>query len=282
MISKEYLRKIKLVVFDLDGTLIDDNNTISNEIISLISELSKHGVMFTIATGRLISAVLDHADSIGIKIPLITLDGTLIQRRPGEKCLYKSPLSSKHVKRAIKLANENFLKVALCHDKAIYYNEENALFPQLVNKFGAKYQQVISYDNYLEDVLEVILVGDNSTGVRNAARKMSFPYTMGVRASYYKSQSEGGNYFLEIRKMGSSKGNGLKILQKHLKIKMKQTVVFGDWYNDKSLFENDSLKIAVANAVPEIKKMADIVLKKTNNEGGVAEFLSILLEAKKS
>ena len=62
---------------------------------------------------------------------------------------------------------------------------------------------------------------------------------------------------------------------------MHNTAVLGDWYNDKSLFDTDALKIAVANAVPEIKKMADIVTKRNNNEEGVAEFLKILLQAKK-
>ena len=81
--------------------------------------------------------------------------------------------------------------------------------------------------------------------------------------------------------MGSSKGEGLKKLLKYLKLKEKETAVLGDWYNDKSLFETDALKIAVANAVPELKYMADFVTKRTNNEDGVAEFLKMLYKAKK-
>jgi len=125
-----------------------------------------------------------------------------------------------------------------------------------------------------------VICGDFHTNIKHVSAKMSFPWTFGIRSSYYKSHSQGDTYYLEIRKMGCSKGEGLRKLLKHLKIKMKDTAVVGDWYNDKSLFDSDALKIAVANAVPELKRMADFVTKGTNNEEGVAEFLKILLQAK--
>jgi Cof subfamily protein (haloacid dehalogenase superfamily) len=281
MIDKNILRKIKLVVFDLDGTLVNDQNQIGEETKSLIKELSSLDVQFSIATGRLLSAVTNHADELGIKIPLITLDGTLIQRYPGDKSIFEAHLPAKYVQRALKLADKFLVQVALCHDKAIYYTEENALFPQLMDKFGAKYQQVFSYDNYVDETLEVVLVSDYKDNVKHISSKMSFPYTFGVKTSFYKSQSQGGSYYLEIRKMGCSKGDGLKRLLNHLKLKMRETAVVGDWYNDKSLFENDSLKVAMENAVPELKRMADLILKKNNNEDGVADFLKMLLQAKK-
>ena len=282
MIDKGLLRKIELVVFDLDGTLTDDNDQIGDETKSLIKELTSFGVKFTIATGRLLSAVTHHADSLEIKIPLITLDGSLIKRYPTGQNVFESFLPEKHVLRALKLADKYLLKVALCHDYAIFYTEENAMIPLFLDKFGARYEKISSYEQYLSKTLEVVICGDYQNSVRHAASKMMFPWTFGVRSSYYKSQSSSGMYYLEIRKMGCSKGEGLRKLLKHQKIKMKHTAVIGDWYNDKSLFDTDALKIAVANAVPEIKKMADFVTHKTNNEEGAAEFLRMLLRAKKN
>ena len=281
MIKKEYLRKIKLVVMDLDGTLVDDGDTINDKTVELIKDLRKLGVEFTIATGRLLSAVTHHADKLEIKIPLITLDGTIVNRYPGEPSIFESYLLTKHVKRAINLAGKFSLTVALCHDSAIFYTEENAVLPTLLNKYGATFKEVYSYDNYLNETLEVVICGDNMESVRHVANKMSFPYTFGVRTSFYKSRNQGGTYYLEIRKMGSSKGDSMRVLQKHLHVKMRETAVVGDWYNDKSLFETDAIKVAVANAVPEIKKMSDYVTKHTNNENGIAEFLTMLYRAKK-
>lgn len=280
MISKEILRRIKLVVFDLDGTLTDDNDRIGDETKSLIKELSHYGVKFTIATGRLLSAVLEHADDLDIKVPLITLEGTLIKRYPGEKSVFESHLPQKYVLRALKLTDQYLLNIALCHDSAIYYTEENAIIPRKLDKFGAKYEEISSYEKYLDGTLEVIICGDYNTNIKHVASKMSFPWTFGVKPSYYKSHASGDTYYLEIRKMGCSKGEGLRKLLKHLNIKMKDTAVVGDWYNDKSLFDTDALKIAVANAVPELKRMADFITKGSNNEEGAAEFLKLLLQAK--
>ncbi|MCX7874731.1 MAG: HAD family hydrolase [Melioribacteraceae bacterium] len=281
MINKEILKDIKLVVFDLDGTLLDENGNVGEESKNLINELSQKGVLFSIATGRLLSATTDIADELNIKIPLITLDGTLIQRFPNEKSIYVSYVKPSYVKRALHLADKYLLNVALCHDNAIYYTEENSIFPNMVDKFGAKYKQVYSYENFIDKTLEVVLASDYQPNIKLVANKMRFPFTLGLSSSYYKTNREGGIYLLEIRKLGSSKGDGLKKLLKHLKIKMKNTAVIGDWYNDKSLFENDSIKIAMGNAVPELKRMADYVLKKTNNEDGVADFLKMILQAKK-
>ncbi|PKL84197.1 MAG: hypothetical protein CVV24_01100 [Ignavibacteriae bacterium HGW-Ignavibacteriae-3] len=281
MLNKEILRRIKLVVFDLDGTLLDDDGNISDETVDLIHQLSALGVQFSIATGRLLSAVTDIADRLKIEIPLITLDGTLIQRSPGGDNIFESYLPAKYVSRALRLADQYLLKIVLCHDSAVYYTEGNDHSPIFRSKAGAKFKQVASYDNYLKGTLEIVLAGEYQDSMRYVAKKMTFPYTFGIRSSYYKSQSEGGTYFLEIRKLGCSKGEGLKKLIRHLKIKIQHTAVIGDWYNDKSLFETEALKVAVSNAVPEIRKMADMVTNKNNNEGGVAEFLKMLLQTKK-
>ncbi|MCX6168813.1 MAG: Cof-type HAD-IIB family hydrolase [Ignavibacteriales bacterium] len=281
MFSKEFLRKIELVVFDLDGTLLNDNGNLGEETKMLVKELTQLGVKFSIATGRLLSAVTEYADLLEINIPLITLDGSLIQRSPGEKSIFEAYLPKKYVLRSLHLADKYLLKIALCHDLAIYFTEGNAHVPLILNKFGAKYKQVDAYDDFLDKTLEVVIMGDYKESVKYVAKKMTFPHTFGIRSLYYKSQSLGGTYYLEIRKMGCSKGEGLRKLIRHLKIRMDKTAVLGDWYNDKSLFDTDALKIAMTNAVPEIKKMADIITNRTNNEDGVAEFLKILLQAKK-
>ncbi len=54
----------------------------------------------------------------------------------------------------------------------------------------------------------------------------------------------------------------------------------GDWHNDRTLFETKALKVAVDNAVIEIKGLADYITSKTNEEDGVAEFLEMVMKAK--
>lgn len=281
MLNKETLRKIELVVCDLDGTLLDDNNQLNSETANLVKELKSNGVLFSIATGRLHNAVKKYTDILDISIPVISLDGTFIKSPIDNNIIFESYIPERYVKRAIKLADRYYLKIALCQESAIYFTEDNANVQYLLEKTDTVFKQVDSYDNYLRNTLEIIMIGDQRTNVKTAANRMSFPYTLGVRSNYFKSHSHGGVYYIEIRKMGASKGDGLMKLCNHLKINIKNTAVIGDWYNDKSLFDTNALKIAVANAVPELKKMADYITNKSNDDNGVAEFLELLLKIRK-
>jgi len=281
MINKEVLRQIKLVVSDLDGTLLNDNGDLDKSTIDLIHQLNKNNVPFALATGRLFNAIKDYIQILNLKIPQITLDGTYIVNPFSNEVLFEEYLPRKYVKRALSLSDKYLLKVALCHGSAILYTKENSLISDMLEKYNANYSLVETYEDHLDNTLEILITSEYSEQLRYVSKKMSFPYTYGIRNSFYKSQTHGGIYYLEIRKIGSSKGEGLKKLCEHLNIKVKEAAVIGDWYNDKTLFETDALKVAMANAVPEIKRLSDIVTRKDNNCGGAAEFLEILLSAKK-
>ena len=279
MIPKEKLKNIKLIVSDLDGTLLNGSNEIGIESQKLIKALVAKGMRFTFATGRLHSAVVDHAKLLGLRTPLITLDGSLIKSLSDE-LVYQSYLKQKHVKKAIRLADFHLLNIGLCHADAIYYTEHSPLVPQLLDKFGATYIEVDSLDDLLDETLEIVLASDYKASVKFAEKKLTFPNALGLNTSFYKSHRRNDTYFFEVRKHGASKGKGLTRLLKKLKINIENVAVMGDWHNDKSLFETNAVKVAVENAVSEIKSRADFITSKSNQEDGVAEFLEMVLKAK--
>ena len=279
MINAGKLKNIKLIVSDLDGTLLNGFNEIGSESQKLIKALLTKGMRFTFATGRLHSAALTHAIQLGLKTPLITLDGSMI-KTISNQVIFESYLSKKYVKKSLNLADFNLVNIALCHADAIYYTEHSPLVPQLIDKFGANFVEVDSLENYLDETLEVVFAGDYKDSLKFIERKMSFPYAFGLNTSFYKSERRGQYYFFEVRKHGSSKGKALERLLKYLKINITDVAVIGDWHNDRTLFETNALKIAVNNAVGEIKSKADFITTKDNENDGVAEFLEMVLKAK--
>ncbi|MBK7104094.1 MAG: HAD family hydrolase [Ignavibacteriae bacterium] len=280
MIDPNRLKKIELVVFDLDGTLLNEYAEIGEKSIELVNELKKFGVKFTFATGRLHNSMIEYAKILNLQTPLISLDGAIIKSYPANEIIFESYIKQKYVKKAIDMADELLLKVALSHDEAIYYTEQNSLIPRLMDKYEAKFEEIESYENLMDKTLEIVITGDYKNSIKLIESKMKFPSAIGLKTSFYKSQDQDGVYFLEIRNKNCSKGDGLLKLLKHLKININNTVVMGDWYNDKSLFQTKALKVAIANAVDEIKKMADFITSKTNVEDGTAEFLEMILRAK--
>jgi Cof subfamily protein (haloacid dehalogenase superfamily) len=282
MFDSKRLKKLELVLFDVDGTLVNDEGEIGERTKKLIMDLKKLGVLFSFASGRLHSALIPLAEELKLFLPLISLDGSSIKSTAGKQYVYRSFLKESQVKKAIEYSEKFLVNIALCHAEAIYYTEKDSVVPKLMDKFGAVYKEVNSYNEFTSKTLEIVFAGDNRRTVEFIRDKLSFPFTFGTSLSFFRSQSHEGIYYLEVRRSGSSKGKAMKRLIKHLKVKEERTAVLGDWYNDLSMFESKGLKIALKNAIPEIKKTADYVLKKTNNEDGVADFLEELLKAKLS
>ena len=279
MISTEKLKNLKLIVSDLDGTLLNGSNQIGTESQKLIKALLAKGMRFTFATGRLHSAVEEHANLLGLKTPLITLDGSMIKTLNND-IIFDSYISQKYVTKAIKLADFNLVNIALCHADAIYYTEHSPLVPRVIDKFGANYVEVDSLDEYLKETLEIVFASDYKDSIKFIEKKMTFPFAFGLNTSFYKSQRRGDSYFFEVRKHGCNKGTALARLIKYLKFKIENVAVMGDWHNDESMFETNAVKVAVDNAIYPIKLKADFVTKNDNENDGVAEFLELVLKAK--
>lgn len=281
MLFSKVLKDIKLVVFDLDGTLISDDGKIGEETKELVKELKKIDVRFSFASGRLHSAITKFTEELDINMPVISLDGALIKNSKDNTVVFESYLTRRHVKKSLKLSEFYLVNAALCHADAIYYTEQNSIIPQITDKFGALFKEVESYDDYMENTLEVFFAGDNRRAVTYLRDRMSLPFTFGCSSSFYRSHSQENIYYLEIRKSGSTKGNGLKRLLKHLNVKENEAAVVGDWYNDIPMFKTNSFKVAVSNAVAELKRNADYVTKRSNNEDATGEFLNLILKYKK-
>lgn len=280
MANKERLKALQLIIFDLDGTLLKKDGTVGNETKHLIKKLEKKGVAFSFATGRLHSAITRYAEMLNVQTPLISLDGCLIKNHPEGKIIFESFVPVKYVSQVIGYTNKFASYMALCHDDAILYTQQNAFIPEMLDKFGAKYEEVDSYDNYLNETLEVVIAANSFTAINYIREAVSFPFLSKVNTSFYQSQSHPGIYYLEIRKKGSSKGSGMERLLKYLNIHKKNTAVVCDWYNDLSLMQKSVVKVAMQNAVDDVKKLSDFITQKTNNEDGVSEFLEMVLKAK--
>lgn len=276
------LNKIKHIVTDIDGTLLNDNGELDVESRKLLQELMKLDVMVSLATGRSHSAVVELAKELSLNGYIVSLDGSLIIKFSDDKILYESYLKKSQVKRAISLSEENLVNIVLCHANAIYYTENNSVIPTLLSKYGASYKMVDTYDDYISGTLELVCSSDMKNSIKQLEEKFNFPYSIGCNTSYFRSKKNENIFYLEIRKAGSSKGKAVARISKHLSFKAEQTIVIGDWYNDITMFQSKYVKVAVANAIPELLKTADFVTEKSNKENGVAEFFEMVLKSKRN
>ncbi|MBE0570867.1 MAG: HAD family hydrolase [Ignavibacteriaceae bacterium] len=275
------LKKIKHIVTDIDGTLLNDNGELGIESKKLLKKLMNEGIIVSLATGRLDSAVTDIAKELSLNGYIISLDGAMIKNFIDNKILYESFLRSGKVKKAISISENLLINIVLCHTSTIYYTEHNSVIPSLLSKYGAFYTRVDSYRDYISGTLEIVCSSDIKNSIKQMEEKFNFPYSIGCNTSYFRSKKNENIYYLEIRKAGSSKGKALMRLLKHLSIKQSQTAVIGDWYNDITMFQTKAFKVAVANAIPELINAADFVTTNPNRDDGTAEFFEMVLKSKR-
>jgi len=274
---KSRLKHTKLLVSDVDGTLVNNHNQIGELAKDLVAKLKKKNILFSLASQRIHSSLIPIATSLDIEIPLISLNGALVKSRGGE-ILNKSVINPKKVEKAIALAQKSMVRVALCYNDEIIYTDENSVLKDFMSRVGTTYRLVDSYDNFTNDVLEIILMGNEKSAIKNILRQMKFPFNFSLKIKYYRSNSMDKVYNLEILRKGVSKKTGLKTLAKHLRVKKNEVVVFGDWYNDRDLFDFGGLNVALNNAVPELKEKANYITEKTNDEDGVGHFLKMVYD----
>jgi Cof subfamily protein (haloacid dehalogenase superfamily) len=276
------LKEIKHIITDIDGTLLNDNGELGRESRKLIKELIDEKVIISLATGRLHSAATEIAKELSLNGYVISLDGAMIKGFVTNKILFESFLKMGQVKKAIAISESLLVNIVLCHTSSIYYTDNNSVIPSLLSKYGAFYTKVDSYKNYVSGTLEIVCSSDMKNSIKQIEEKFNFPYSIGCNTSYFRSKKNENIYYLEIRKAGSSKGKALGRLLRYLSIKPLQAAVIGDWYNDITMFQTKAIKVAVANAIPELLNAADIITTKSNREDGTAEFFEMVLKSKRN
>lgn len=266
------LKEIKLLVIDIDGTLVDSEGMVGEKTLHLAKELKKHGIFCTLSSARSYHFSSHIADELDIDVPFVTLDGSLIKDRKGIS-VYKAIIKDSLVKKAIALSEANYGKITMCDENNLFVTPRNAVVKEYT-KLSAPVKEVSDFSN-VKEILELLIYCEDKASLRNIKDGFGYFDKRNVSLSVTKSPRN-DYYLLTIKKKGSDKLESVKRLVKHLGLSRKNIAVIGDWHNDMPLFEYGAYNIAVQNAIPELKRKADYVTNSTNDEDAVGEVLELV------
>jgi len=266
------LKDIKLIVIDIDGTLVDANGEVGEKSLSFARELKKQDIYCTLSSARSFHYSSHIADELDIDIPFVTLDGALIKDRKGNT-VYKGVIKDKLIKKAIKLAENNYGKITMCNENNLFVTPRNAVVKEY-SRLSAPVKEVSDFSE-VNEVLEILIFCEDKASLR--AIRDNFGYFESLSVSLNVTKSPRNDYYLlTIKKQGSDKLTSVKRLVNYLGLTRKNVAVIGDWHNDMPLFDYGAYNIAVQNAIPELKRKADYVTHSTNNEDAVGEVLELV------
>lgn len=267
------LKDIKLIVIDIDGTLVDQQGEVGKKTLYFAKELKKHNVFCTLSSARSFHYSSHIADDMEIDIPFVTLDGALIKNRQGST-IYKGVLKDSFVHKAIELSEDNYGKITMCDEYNLFVTPRNAVVKEYT-KLSAPIKEITDFTG-VKDILEILIYCEDKASMKHIKHSFGFFEKMGVSLSVTKSPRN-DYYLLTIKKKESNKLQSVKRLVKYLGLSKKNVAVIGDWHNDMPLFDFGAYNIAVQNAIPELKRKADYVTNSTNNEDAVGEVLELVI-----
>jgi Cof subfamily protein (haloacid dehalogenase superfamily) len=269
---RELGKKIKVIICDLDQTLLNSEKKISRNNLKAIQAAQDKGVFVTISSGRIFTMLKIYEKELEINGPLITTNGAVIFDSRDDRVVW-----SRHIDRQISLEILNFAKdqgydYCALTGKDCYFSP-NSIRIQRFTQYNqlaiAQNLPMMSlvYLNGDNDVIEgeiyKILIDENQPG----QIKEAFQFLKTFDSIDVTSSEKG---LLDILPAGVNKGVGVRQLRHILGVQKEGICVFGDYLNDLPMFNEAGLSIAMDNAHQELKDNA-LVITDHYDDDGVAQ-----------
>lgn len=255
---------IKMVVTDVDGTILNGEFGFSPAVKNCVKGLCKRGIKVVLVTGRMHCAATCLAKELGIDTPIVSYQGGMVKDScENGKVYYKKYLSSEYALKIIQWARANDIHLNLYLDDVLYVEQDNETIRRYTKARYIDYQ-VCSFDDLKLENINKILAIDYSDPEKVSgwveALKIEYPELYIVTST---------PYFCEISHPDAKKSTAVEYLCKLWQISKDEVLAIGDQNNDIELLKAGGVKVAMGNATDELKTYADYVTDTVDNDGFV-------------
>jgi len=248
--------EVKTLVFDMDGTLLNEKKVMDQVMIKYSKEIQAAGLDIIIASGRLDFMVYSYLTELGIDTPVIGCNGAIIRKKGDAEPIYANYMPLEELYQLIDKAKELDLLfhvfttdclIGLEHaGRLAYYSDTNSekIAEEQVPIFvGEEYLT----EEYLKKAIKFLIVSTDEEPSQKFAE-----YAKSLDLEVVSS----GDDLVDVMSKGINKGFGLQKMAELGLIDLETTMAFGDNYNDLEMLSVVKYPIVMENAVEEIKGIA--------------------------
>jgi len=255
-------KPIRLIIADVDGTLVTQEKILTQRAIQSVMALRAAGIKFAVTSGRPPRGMAMLIDPLKIDEPLAAFNGGVIIKPDLTTIVRENFLPRAMVEKVIKIILDHKLDVWIYTGHEWYVRDVNA--PHVAREqWTVKFAPVVvaSFDGLLENVAKVVGVSDDLEAVQRCEKDKQ--EACGDQASAARSQP----YYLDVTHPKANKGEVVMAMSELLNTPVDQIATIGDMPNDVLMFRKSGTSIAMGNASPEVQKAATYVTASNEQEG---------------
>jgi len=256
---------VRLVIADVDGTLVTQEKILTQRAIQSVMALQAAGIKFAVTSGRPPRGMTMLIDPLKIDEPLAAFNGGVIIKPDLTTIVRENFLPRAMVEKVIKIILDHKLDAWIYTGHEWYVRDVNA--PHVAREqWTVKFPPVVvpGFEGLLENVAKVVGVSDDLEAVQRCEKDTQ--EACGDQASAARSQP----YYLDVTHPKANKGEVVLAMSELLNTPVDQIATIGDMPNDVLMFRKSGPSIAMGNASPEVQKAATYVTA-SNEEEGFAE-----------
>ena len=244
---------MKIVFFDIDGTLLDHDKKLPASTKKAVKQLQDSGVFVAIATGRAPFMFEDLREELGIDT-FVSFNGQYVVFEG--KVIYKNPLNQSEVRRLHMAAEENEVPIVFMNEETMqssvpYHNRIEEALSSL--KFPHPEHQADFYEK--NDIYQALLFCSEEEEGAYVGKYDKFNF---IRWHTYST---------DVLPFGGSKAEGIKILMDKVGFGLEDVYAFGDGLNDIEMLKAVGYGVAMGNAGQLVKQEADFVTTDVDKDG---------------
>ena len=273
-------KDIRLIATDLDGTLLNSRKELTPRTLRAIKRAAEAGIEFVPATGRFYRGCPEELRKLPFIHYAVVINGACVYDVKNDSFIHRTDIPAADAVRIFDIV-KNFPAEYECYaegwgyapeDLAARIDEftESDFARRIVKTLRTTVSDLSAYvTEHFDGVHKIQMFTDDKSVLAAAAHAVHEVYP-----DYLITHALDCN--LEINSPKAGKGNALQALASHLGLSMDQVMVFGDGNNDISMLKAAGCSVAMANAMPEVKAVADRVTLSCDEEGVAAAIEELL------
>jgi hypothetical protein len=266
---------IRLVIADVDGTLVTSKKELTRRALEAVRHLQRAGIAFTITSGRPPLGMKMLIDPLALTQPFTAFNGGMLVK-PDLSILRQNCLPDEVARKAMQMITAHGLDVWL-------YQGAEWLVRDVKAPHVAREQWTVQFPpkvvpdlaSHLNQVVKIVGISDDYDLVARCEADMQ--QALGTAASAERSQP----YYLDVTHPDANKGQVVKTLSEMLHVPRQQIATIGDMPNDVLMFKESGMSIAMGNAKPEVQRFAKYVTASNEEDGFAIAMEEFVLRSQK-